>query len=303
MPSKKGKPGSGLAESASPQLVFLAGPSGSGKSALGHRVCEELAITFLDLSAPAPSADDPGTGRKELGAAITSYSADVIALSWSLQQDSKALNLARRSGELILLWAHPLEMQKRSGHTESLFTPVGRLKTRGGFGRNGTACREFRRLDRACPETLLLVGTPLDKAVQELRELIKAIRKEADLSPAEREGLVSWIDQWRDDYDADIEAARILVDAMARYTLHLRHKGTAPRALNKIYPDLQAAGMLVFCYDAPRGQDVLDHFWSPPRESKFQWKFTDSPRLVARYRRNLEGFARFLRQQNLIEDD
>ena len=55
------------------------------------------------------------------------------------------------------LWAHPEETQARSDHAEPLFTPVLRLKIRGGFGRPGTGCRKFRRLDRACGETLLLV--------------------------------------------------------------------------------------------------------------------------------------------------
>jgi hypothetical protein len=41
----------------------------------------------------------------------------------------------------------------------------------------------------------------------------------------------------------------------------------------------------------------------PAWEIEFQHKLTDSPRLVARYSRNLERFARFLQQSGLIAHD
>jgi len=106
-------------------MIFLAGPPGSGKTSLGSRVCQDLELRFLDLSAPAPLASDPEAAMKELEAAITDRAADVVALSWSLQQGKKALALARRSGELVLFWAHPLEMQARSGHVSCLLRSVG----------------------------------------------------------------------------------------------------------------------------------------------------------------------------------
>ncbi len=41
---------------------------------------------------------------------LTNRPADVVALSWSLQQDKSVRALARRSGFLLLLWAHPLDI-------------------------------------------------------------------------------------------------------------------------------------------------------------------------------------------------
>jgi len=99
------------------------------------------------------------------------------------------------------------------------------LKTKGGFGRNGTGCKEFRRLDRACTDTLLLVDVAFDEAAEELKELVVAIREVAALPPAEREGLDRWIRKWKEDHNADPKAAKVLVDAMARYTLHLKEEG------------------------------------------------------------------------------
>jgi len=290
-------------DSAHTPTIFLAGPPGSGKTGLGSRVCQDLELKFLDLSAPAPSAGDLMVGRKELEQVITDRSADVVALSWSLQQDKTALALARRFGELVLLWAHPLDMQSRSGHSEPLFTPVSRLTTKGGFGRHGTGCRQFRRLDRACTDTLLLVDLSLDEAAVELGELVTAIRERVNLSPAEREGLDRWMRKWKEDHDADFEAAKVLVDAIARYTLHLKRKGTSPRTISGVYSDLDAAAMLVFMYDAPKAKSVLDHFSCPPWEFEFRRKFTDSPSPMARYRRSLEGFGRFLRQSGTIQQD
>lgn len=281
-------------------MIFLAGPPGSGKTSLGSRACEDLELTFLDLSRPAPSAGDPESGVKELETAITDRSADVVALSWSVQQERKVLVQSRRAGELVLLWAHPLEMQARSGHADPLFTPVGRLKTGDGFGRKGTGCKEFRRLHQACPEALLLVGLSLDDAAEQLKELLAALHEEAELPPAKREGLDWWVEKWTEDHDADPQAAEVLVDAMARYTLHLRSNGASPRTLSGIYWDLDAAAMLVFMYDPPKPRNVLSHFSFPPWEIEFARKFSDSPRLVARYARNLAGFARFLQQSGML---
>ena len=36
------------------QIVFLAGPPGSGKSSLGSRVCQELGLRFVSLPDMAP---------------------------------------------------------------------------------------------------------------------------------------------------------------------------------------------------------------------------------------------------------
>ena len=275
-------------------MIFLLGPPGAGKTTLGSRACKELGLEFLDLAGVSVAAAIDADDLERLSRLVADRAADVIELPWHLQQDRKALLLARRSGVPLLLWAHPEEMQARSGHAEPLFTPVPRLKIRGGFGRHGTGCREFRHLDRACGETLSLVDLPLEEAVQVVTECIAEIHEKYDMSPAEREGLASWEDDWRQDHNASPGVSRVIIDAMARYLGHLRAAGTSPRTLSGVRSDLNAAGHLVLMYEATKGKRILEYFNGPPREFEFAHKFTDSPALVARYRRSLEGFASFL---------
>jgi len=154
-------------------MIFLAGPPGAGKSSLGEKVCLELDLRFLDLSSPAVNQQSFLSQKEILTEVINKRSADIIALPWTLQQDKGIRTLVRRFGVLLLLWAHPLDMQARSGHSEPLFTPPPRGKIRGGFGRNGTGCREFRSLDRAADEVLILVGCSFDEAVGDLRDYSK----------------------------------------------------------------------------------------------------------------------------------
>ena len=165
--------GTAVPEDHSSPIIILLGPPGVGKSALGRRACSELGLEFLDLGA-APVAATVVDGRRSdlerLTRIVADCAADVVELPWELQHDRQALVLARKSGVPLLLWAHPEDMQARSGRNEPLFTPVPRLKIRGGFGRNGTGCREFRHLDRACGDTLLLVDLPLDEAAKVVRD-------------------------------------------------------------------------------------------------------------------------------------
>ena len=279
-------------------LIFLAGPPGSGKSSLGKKACQKLELRFVDLSAPNINNQSFLSQKEILTEVINKRSADVIALPWSLQQDKGMRTLARRFGVLLLLWAHPLDMQARSGHSESLFTPSSRIKTKGGFGRNGTGCREFRRLDNAADEVLILVGSSFDEAVGELQDYIVSIRGESLESPVIRAGLSGLADDWQQDYDISKNIANIIVGAMARYILYLRSEGKSPRTLSGVYSDLEAAGMLVIAYDYPTGKkaaEVLDLFSYPPWTIEFKRKFSDSSNAIARYERNLKGFARFLK--------
>jgi hypothetical protein len=211
--------------------------------------------------------------------------------------------LVRQSGVPLFLWAHPEDMQARSGHDRPLFTPVPRLKIRGGFGRNGIGCREFRRLDQACEETLLLVGLSFDEAAHHVRNCIEGIRQESIASPAERHGLSDWVEDWRRYHRASPRVSKVIVDAMARYLEHHRAQGASPRKLSGICSDLNAAGLLVLMYDPPKGNRILEHFAGPPWTLEFKRTFTDSPHLVARYGRSLNGFARFLRESGDIVDD
>jgi len=276
-------------------MVFLVGTLGSGKSALGRRVCAELGLRFVDLV-------DDGRTDAVLQELVRARGADVVTLPWAPARDVHWLDLLRRSGETVALWAHPLDMQARSGHSESLFTPVKRLRTRGGFGRSGTACSEYRHLERTCRHVLLLVGLSEEVAAQELKALVDDLRSPEELSPAEREGMLGWCGNWRDDFNADARACEILVDAMARFTMHLKARGTSPRTMSGMYGDLNAAGFLVMCCHAPKGKDVLDSFGSGPSEHEFRRKISDSPRALTRFRSTCDAFGRFLRDSGMLDD-
>ena len=133
--------------------------------------------------------------------------------------------------------------------------------------------------------------------------LEKDIRKLSEAPPAEREGLAGWEEDWRHDHGASPRVTKVIIDAMARYLSHLRTQGSSPRTLSSVCADLNAAGHLVLMYDAPRGNRILVYFDEPPWEFEFRRKFTDTPTLVARYRRNLEGFAHFLRESGELPMD
>ena len=281
------------------QIIFLIGPPGSGKSSLGKKTCQKLELRFVDLSTPQINNQSFLSQKEILTEVINKRSADIIALPWLLQQDKGVRKLARRLGILLLLWAHPLDMQARSGHSESLFSPSPRIKTKEGFGRNGTGCREFRRMDNTADEVLILVGNSFDEAVDELRDYIVSIREKSLESPIIRAGLSGLVEAYQQEYDISKGIINIIVDAMAQYIIYLRSEGKSPRVLSDIYSDLEAAGMLVLSYDYPtrkKADEVIDLFSYPPWTIEFKRKFSDSPNAIARYERNLNGFARFLKK-------
>ncbi len=279
-------------------MILLAGPPGAGKSSLGRRACQALHLRFLDLSTPAINELSIPSQRQILAEAIDGQSADIVALPWTLQKERRIRTWIRRAGVLLLLWAHPLEMQERSGHSEPLFTPSRRIKTKQGFGHHGTGCLEFRSLERGSDEVLMLGGRSFDEAVRYLEHRIVAIREESTESPAIRAGLSDWAEDWQQSYDIEKNIVEIIVDAMARYVLDLRSAGKSQRTLSGVYKDLQAAGLLVLMYDYPKRMqkaEILDLFSDPPWPIEFRRKFSDSPNAIGRYERNLKGFARFLK--------
>jgi hypothetical protein len=283
-------------------MIFLLGPPGAGKTSLGTRACDELGLTFHDLTSgeiPAnegKSATTDASDEERLRSLIDARAADVIEIPWTLQSERNVRALLRKSGVSLLLWDHPLHMIARSGgRARALLTPVPRLRGRGGFGSTGAPCREFRRLDRTCTDTLMLVDLSFDLATRALKEFIQGITQPDENSPTDRERLGGWAEAWCQDYDADPQVAATMVDAMARYVSHLRSSGTSPRTLAGVLSDLNAAGHLVLMYEVPTPRDVLNYFDAPPFEFEFKRKFNDSRTAMARYSRSLEGFARFLK--------
>ncbi len=219
----------------------------------------------------------------------------MVALPWRLQNDNRILRAARRVGTTIVLWAHPETMQARARQPISFTARRGQV-TRGGFGRCGTSCLEYRRLARACDVTLHLDGLSQPEAVDELADAIAEARAEGD--PAVRLDVIrAGIEaQLREDHRRGYaRAVRALADAIARYLFAREAAGASPRSLNAVGSDLCAAAMLVFMYEPQKDERILDRFrHGAPWVSEFRRKFTDSPRLVARYEKNLRAFADFL---------
>ncbi len=239
-----------------PSVIFLAGPPGVGKSTLGRRVGAELGLRFLDLGEHARQAGI--TPREALDRVLAEPAAELVELPWEVQLDGDALKACRRAGRLAALWAHPLEMQVRSGRDEPLFTPGRPLTTLGGFGRTGTSCLEYRRLDRACEVVLDLVDVGIDEAAKELSKLIVALRRTPSGSPAAQEGLLEWGRMWRSEQGAAADAVAVLLDAMARFLQELDRQGASPRTIGGVCDDLQAVGYLTFCYQSPKAAEVLE---------------------------------------------
>jgi len=270
-------------------IVFLAGPPGVGKTTFGRAACEQLGLRFLDLA----DAGDVGRQESALDRLSADRTADVVELPWELQLERGTFKKCRVLGETVALWAHPLDMQQRSGRSQPLFTP-GRSTTRGGFGLRGTGCPEFRRINRACETTLLLVGMSFDEAREEVQDVLARLTLTPSGTPAEQEGMADWATRWQQEYQADAEATEVLVDAMARFIQHLKKQGKSPRSLSGVYSDLSALGMLNFGYDYDdlTGETVLRSLTACQYE--FNRKFSCSEKESRRYERTYQQFCKFL---------
>ncbi len=159
-------------------IITLIGPPGIGKSATGAAACTKLGLRFLDFSTDAPpwEAADPAAEIRRAKEALAGDEADVIALSWSLMDSKAVLKAARQRGEVLLLWEHPLVFQPRS-RVPIKMTPGSRTTTRGGFGRRGGGCREYRRLQRASTLEVDLSEAKLRASIQAVTEVIEDLRK------------------------------------------------------------------------------------------------------------------------------
>jgi len=284
-----------------PKPVFLLGPPGAGKTTLGRQACETLDLNFGSVA----EVFDSQSPLTEAGVrqALAPQEADLLEVPWDLHRDSTALKLIRRHGFLLGLWAHPIDMQSRSGREEQLFTPSPRLKTRGGFGRTGSGCREYRTLDKTCHDVLEVVGLSQDQACEALTEWVVDIREREALPAAERAGIERWADYWKSDYPDSPANVDAMVDAMARYLLALETQGVSPRRIREVTNDLNASGLLVLGYEAPYHKHILDCFSHPPAEIEFRHRISDSVGQVTRYLRSMKGFAKFLRESGMIGSD
>jgi len=140
------------------------------------------------------------------------------------------------------------------------------------------------------------VDLALEEAGEVVMDCLAAIREASQAAPAEREGLAGWLEDWHQQHGASPRVTKVIVDAMAWHLAHLRATGTSPRTLTGIGSDLNAAGHLVLMYGTFKNNRIMEHFAVPPYCFEFERKFTDRPTVVARYRRNLDGFAHFLRE-------
>jgi hypothetical protein len=96
---------------------------------------------------------------------------------------------------------------------------------------------------------------------------------------------------------------KVIVDAMARHLAHLRATGTSPRTLTGVCADLNAAGQLVLMYGTLKTNRIMVEFAEPPYCFEYERVFTDRPAAVARYHRNLDNFARFLREHGELASE
>ena len=181
---------------------------------------------------------------------IRERAADVVELPWALQMAEGTFREARQAGRLIGLWAHPLDMLVRSGRSEPFITLSHKLQ-RGGYGLRGARSPEFRRLDRGCEITLMLLRTSFDEALTALRQTLLGLAPAAGQSPVQQAGMQDWAEDWQRESHVDRVAAETLVDAMARYVLELKAQGMSPRSLNAVYDDLANMAYLIFAYDVP----------------------------------------------------
>jgi hypothetical protein len=136
-----------------------------------------------------------------------------------------------------------------------------------------------------------------------LKSLIERLRLPEPEDPAEREGVTNWAENWHNSHGGEASACKLLVGAMVHYTLHLKEKGATPRKMSVVYSDLDAAGMLVMSYHAPKGKKVFEQFQSAPCTFEYQRKFSDSVNAIVRYERTLRDLGQYLRNVGLLDNE
>ncbi len=262
--------------------VFLIGPPGVGKTELGARACTALGWSF--------------------GAFDTIESAragHLLEVAWETALLPRMIERLRKAGTTVALWDQPAKMQARASRPYVL-RPSTNIITPGSYGRRGTTCVEFRRLDRGCDVVLLIDEFSLEEAAKELSEvLVDAVADDAE----QLEALADhFFDLWREDTSAPKPAARALASAMAEFVVAREAAGASERATRGLESDLHVGGMLYFMYAGrrPTPEGVLTIFAGDAATDGglFARKINDRPAAITRYRRTLGAFAEFLRSRS-----
>ena len=155
-------------------------------------------------------------------------------------------------------------------------------------------------LDRSTDATLKLVRTPFDEARNALQGSLERMREKPAEPPIIQVGISDWVDDWSGDYSISTDVTYMIVDAMARYILHLRAQGKSSRIISEVLNDLQIAGLFLVKYETPKKAkrfDLSKLFAFPPNTTDFKRAFIDSDIALDRYQSNLTGFADFLNKR------
>jgi hypothetical protein len=263
--------------------IFLLGPPGVGKTTLGTRACSELTVPFR----PYESIESALSWAEVLPC--------VLEVPWEEALEPRMLERLRKAGVTIALWDHPERMQARASRPYTLRGSTALVRP-GTYGRRGTSCVEFRRLDRGCDHVRLIDGLSLDEACEELRSTI-----EDAWTDGSAEELEAWTDEfvrlWRADTTVKKPAAQPLAAAMAEFLLASKRAGASARAMRALESDLHVGGLLYFYDgDSTTAARALASFAAGAAgdSTRFARKITDRPAAVARYERALAAFASFL---------
>ncbi len=261
--------------------IFLLGPPGVGKTELGARACAALGWTFAPF------------------AGIDETNASVLEVPWETLLAPRMLESLRRRGTTAALWDRPERMQARASRPYVL-RPSTAITTPGSYGRRGTSCVEYRRLERGAEYVLLIDELTLDEAVKELTDVFTEAA--TDHAAEDRDAFADHlVELWGQDTNAPAKSARALADAMAEFLVARSAAGISERTERALESDLHVGGLLYFTYHRGTPGQVLARFAAGATDtSAFARKITDRPASVARFERAMRAFGEFLRARTEV---
>ena len=149
----------------------------------------------------------------------------------------------------------------------------------------------------------MLLRESFDEALAALRETLLGLVPAAGQSPVQEAGMRRLGRGLAEGVERRSRGHRNAGGRHGPLRAGVEGPGTSPRSLNAVVDDLAAMAYLILSYEAPRGRKVLQAVDKAPWEYEFGRKWSDSPALVARYRRTTGNFARFLARVGLSEPD